>query len=213
MLENPRLVLPWQPPSSRIDGVDEASARRKEPPPGDATRSAVAGAIAGLVGGWLALAVAEGFEAPARIVDYLRVAVGASSSSVLARPSSVWLAITIAAAAGMLAGSGLGWLMRRLHGIAGRVVFGAVLVPSVWIAIDAFGLSRFDTADTELVPFVPWLLGALAYGVCVALARPVVGRPPSTENSESDALDVTPLLLPAEARVGTGSFLLLRRKS
>jgi hypothetical protein len=212
MVPDSRLVVPWQSPSSWLDADDEDDVAPLEPVPGDPARSAIAGACAGLLGAWLALGLVEGLENHTRLVEYLRVAIG-SASSMDTSAASVWKVIALAGLAGMLPGAGLGWLMRRLHGLVARVVFGAVLVPSVWIAVDAFGIQRFAPRYAELVPFVPWLLGAVAYGVCVALVRPVVARSTSSRQRRlRESQDDVPSFR-VNAPSATASFLLLRRKA
>jgi len=176
MVTNPRFAQ-WQHPSSSWgDVADTGMARSFGPVPGDPVRSAIGGAVAGVAGAWLGVAIAQGFDDPSKLGLSLQAAVGRGP---LAGPSagSVWLVIAIAAFLGMLPGAGLGWLMRRLHGLFPRLVFGAVLVPSVWIAVDAFGFLRFAPRLADHA-FVPWLLGAVAYGACIACAGPVGLRKP-----------------------------------
>jgi hypothetical protein len=213
MVSNPRLI-PWQPPPSWAGATDANEVRPLGPVPGDPARSALAGGVAGVLGAWLAFAIAEGIEDRARLVAYLRVAVGQGSSaavsSAAASPATVWLAIALVGVLGLLPGAGLGWLMRRLHGAVARVVFGAVLVPSVWIAIDAFGLLRFAPRLADLVPFVPWLAGAVAYGVSVALAGPIAPRLAPTASDPLD--DILSLSRGGSVRPPV-SFPLLRRKA
>ena len=212
MVHTSRLVLPRQRQSSWLDADDADDVAPLEPLPGDPARSAIAGACAGLLGAWLALGLVEGLENQTRLVEYLRVAIG-SASSMDASPTSVWRVIALAGLAGILPGAGLGWLMRRLHRPLARVVFGAVLVPSVWIAVDAFGIQRFAPRYAELVPFVPWLLGAAVYGVCVALVRPVVARSAKSRQRQlRESLDDVPSFR-VSAPSATASFLLLRRKA
>jgi hypothetical protein len=205
--------ISWQPQSSWLDAAeDDRVASIQERPPGHPTRSALAGAAFGAVGGWVALGVAQGLEDRARLVEHARVALGYTSFAVSASPRVVWLVVAFAAVLGMLLGAGLGWLMRRLHGLPARVVFAAVLVPSVWIAVDAFGLVRFAPHLAEHIPFVPWLLGAAVYGVCAALALPVVPRSAPSRKPRLELLDDLPTSRRQNPGV-TDSFLLLRRKA
>jgi hypothetical protein len=207
MVHNSRFVPPWQTPSPWL--ADEEVPAKADPTPGDPARSTIAGGIAGLVGGWAALGLAEWLVDRDRLGEYVRVALGSGSVAVGLPRGSVWLFIAFAGLAGMLAGAGFGRLTRRLHGLVARLVFGAVLAPSVWIAVYAFGLVRFVPRHAELVPFVPWLLGALAFGVCVALARPVLPRSARAASVGAVLDDVSTSRHPS----ATASFLLLRRKA
>jgi hypothetical protein len=197
----------WHPRSSWSDpgfdpdtGPESERDPRKasEPIPGAPLPTALAGAAAGAVGGILALGTADLVLGRGRLLAHLELAIGRASSLVGSSQQTVWLRVAFAALIGMFAGAGLAWLMRRLHSRIARVVFGAVLVPSLWIAFDAFALARFAPRLAELVPFLPCLLGALAYGVSVALVRPVVPRWARQRFS-----------VPAG---GTASFLLVRRR-
>ncbi len=210
MVHSSRLVLPRSP---WLDAAEADVTTKVEPLPGDPRRSSVAGAVAGLLGGWLALALEQGLQDQARLGEYLRVALGSGSVEVAATPGAVWVVIAYVGLAGMVSGAGLGWLMRRLHGFVGRIVFGAVLVPSVWIAVDAFGLLRFAPRLTGFVPFVPCLFGAVAYGICVALARPVAARSPDPWTRPDAPLEDLPTRdVAVRDPAVTDSFLLLRRK-
>jgi hypothetical protein len=212
MVHPSRTYLRWQPQSSWLEAGDDDEVPSSEPTPGDPARTAIAGAVAGVVGAWLALAIAQGVHDPARLVEYLRVAVG-GTSTLDVTPGSVWMAVVLVGFAGWLPGAGLAWLMRRLHGVVGRLVFGAIFVPSLWIAFDAFGLLRLLPRHAELVPFVPWLLGAVAYGVCVALVRPVTPPSPPIEESPIQPLDDVWTFDPPSSASSGASFLLLRRKA
>jgi hypothetical protein len=184
-----RLVLPWQPRSSWDDevhdegddaGYDEVSEVVVVAPqafiPGDPLRSTMAGAAMGALAGILALVTAAALVDRGRLVELVRIAFGQASASTGETLQAVWIRVGLAACAGMLAGAGLGWLTRRLHSRAARVVFALVLVPSLWIVIDAFVLARFAPGLAAAAPFLPCLAGALAYGACFGMARPSVPR-------------------------------------
>jgi hypothetical protein len=206
MVHESRFVPPWQTPSPWL-ADEEVAAPPSDPTPGDPARSTVAGGIAGLVGGWAALGLAEWLVDRDRLGEYVRVALGSGSVAVGLPRGSVWLVIAFAGLAGMLAGAGFGRLTRRLHGLVARLVFGAVLAPSVWIAVYAFGLTRFVPRHAEIVPFVPWLLGAVVFGLCVAVAKPVVRRSVRAAGAVLDEV------VTARHPAATASFLLVRRKA
>jgi hypothetical protein len=178
MSSQARLILPWQPDSSWGDEVDEdvvpdpAAANITA---GDPLRSTLRGAVTGALGGVVALAVAAASLDRLRLAEHVRVAFGQASLA-SETPRFVWLCVAMAAASGMLVGAGLGWLMRRLHGRVARIVFAAVLVPSLWIVLDAFVLGRFAPHVAAAARFLPSLLGAIAYGVCMGMVRPMAPK-------------------------------------
>jgi hypothetical protein len=203
MNSHARIPSTWQARSSWIDALDAGDAGEldmpavREPVPGDLGRSAFAGGAAGAFGGVIALGAACAVLDRARLVEEVRVALGyASSLSVTV--GSLWLRVGVAAIAGMLLGAALGGLTRRLHGRLGRLVFGAVLVPTLWIAVDAFALVRFAPRLAALVPFLPGLVAALVFGICATLVRPIL---PKWVRSEA-----------RPSATGTASFLLVRRR-
>jgi hypothetical protein len=154
--------------------TDPRNRRRRGP--GDLTRSSLLGAVAGGVGGILAIAVADASQGQGSLALNLEAALGQASS---VDPTRIRILLGVALAVGLVTGAGFGALTRRLHGIFARLVFGTVLVPSIWIALQAFVLhpfAPFAPGALQALPFVPCLLGAIGFGVCVALALPVAPR-------------------------------------
>jgi hypothetical protein len=182
-------------PSASSQGEDERVVA--EPIPGDILRSSLAGGVAGAVAGIVAIAAAAAAMDPARLVERVRIVFGLAPPDPHLSLEDLWLRLAFAALLGGLAGAGLGGLMRRLHGRVARAVFGAVLVPSIWIAFDAFVLVRFAPALAAALPFVPSLVGAIVFGVCATVVRPVVPRVKRSVAHPD----------------GTASFLLVRRRS
>lgn len=85
-------------------------------------------------------------------------------------------ALAVAMAAGALAGALFGFLARRLLRIAPRLLFFWLAAPIVWIFVQAVVMSRVAPHLTTSLPLVPLLVGALAFGTCVALVPPVRAR-------------------------------------
>jgi hypothetical protein len=178
---------------------------------GDAARSSLAGAIAGVIGGVLALGLADWSASHARFVEHARLVLGQSSSLRLSTPGVTREWILLAALVGLLAGALFGRLTRRLFPVVPRVLFGMVLVPSLWTLVYAFVILRFVPGLALVAPFVPTVLGALVFGLCVALARPIRRRSSvivEVVDPEERYEPATPLP-PATA---TASFPLIRRR-
>ncbi len=144
--------------------------------PGDAELSARAGAIAGAVGGALALAIADAMVSHARFVEHTRVALEGRWSLALEGAMLVRVGILLAAVFGAILGAFLGRLTRRLSPLGARLVFDAVLVAALCTILYAYVVPRYAPALAHVIPFAAAVLGALAYGVCVALAPPVRAR-------------------------------------
>jgi hypothetical protein len=171
MSSQARLILPWQPDAWSEDEESEVPAATPAVV-ADPLRAAFAGAVAGALGGLIALVLAVGAIDGTRLAVATRIAFGQAAALPGLTPQTLWLNVATAAAVGMVVGAGLGALMRRLRGRVARVIFGAVLVPSLWIVFDAFVLRRYAPHLAARAPFLPWLVGAVVYGACIGVARP-----------------------------------------
>jgi hypothetical protein len=200
------------PPSSRpvALGSELSSAPLRARASADPARSSLAGALAGVAGGVLALGLADAAANRARFVEHARIVLGQGHSVGLATPAMTREWIAFAALVGLLAGALFGRLTRRLFPLVPRVLFGVVLVPSLWTMVYAFGVLRFAPRLALVGPFGPTLLGALAFGLCVALARPIRRRSSVIfEIVDEGASESSPL---APSSSATGSFPLIRRR-
>jgi hypothetical protein len=131
--------------------------------------SAAGGAAVGAAAGLFVLALVDWRIEPARFADHLRGLF--SEGSRLA----VWTIVATALGGALLGGS-FGRLTRRLFPLVPRILEGAVLVPALCIVVYAFGLRRFAPHVAQSVPFLWSLLGAIVFGVCVALVPPIRPR-------------------------------------
>lgn len=146
-------------------------------PIGHAGWSILFGAVTGAIGGLAMLKAADqvlvmqhsGLNLTQMLsasVVHLNLGVGAAHEQALAAVM----------ATGALAGGFFGFLARRLLRIAPRLLFFWLLAPIVWIFVQACVMSRLAPHLTTSLPIVPLLVGALAFGTCVALVPPVRAR-------------------------------------
>jgi hypothetical protein len=111
-----------------------------------------------------------------QFTDHFRIALG-QIASVATNPMVVRGAVALAAVVGALLGWLLGRLTRRLFPLLPRIFFGATLAPALCTLVYAFVLLRVAPSVVHAVPFMASALGAMAYGVCVALVPPIRRRP------------------------------------
>jgi hypothetical protein len=133
---------------------------------GHPTWSAAGGAAVGALAGLLVLAFIDWRVDPERFAAHVRGMFGAG-------PRIVGWALLATCLGGALLGGSFGRLTRRLFPVVPRIVEGAVLVPALCIVIYAFGLPRYAPYVAESVPFLWSFVGALAFGICIALVPPI----------------------------------------
>ncbi len=150
-------------------------AERRAParPIGHAGWAMLFGAISGALGGLAMLKAADPVLAMqhsgSNLTHMLSVSVAHLNLGVGAAHQQALAAVM---ATGALAGALFGFLARRLLRIAPRLLFFWLLAPIVWIFVQACVMSRVAPHLTTSLPLVPLLVGALAYGTCVALVPP-----------------------------------------
>ena len=81
----------------------------------------------------------------------------------------------LAVAIGTVLGAILGRATWRVTRVAPRVIFFAILVPTVWLFAQVFLIGHLSRDSVSAVPFVPFLVGSLAYALFVAVI-PVTRR-------------------------------------
>jgi hypothetical protein len=138
-----------QAPESRAPD-DSAPVPLPARPAGDPVASSITGAIAGILGGIVVLAVAT------RIDLRARPAIGAE-----------------AAAVGAVLGGLFGRVTRRLLHVLPRVALGTILAGATWLVLYPLVLVRFAPQWAHSTPFPSSMLGALAFGACVGILPPV----------------------------------------
>jgi len=210
-----------KPPSfaGRSPSPDTLAARPREAAAavparlGAPLRSAVAGAVAGCVGGVLALVSADAAISRARLALHVRILLGQAPSLGHATPTTTREVLGVAAVVGLVLGAVFGRLMRRLFPVLPRLVFGTVLSATSCTVLYAFVLLRYAPWLAGPIPFLPCLLGAVAYGLSIGVAPPIERSPldPALwEPEEPPALPRPVVTLPTETGA---SFPLVRRRS
>ena len=146
-------------------------------PIGHAGWSMLFGAVTGALGGLAMLKAADQVlvmqHSSVNLTDMLSASVVHLNLGVGAPHQQALAAVM---ATGAVAGAFFGFLARRLLRIAPRLLFFWLLAPIVWIFVQAVVMSRVAPHLTTTLPLVPLLVGALAFGTCVALVPPVRAR-------------------------------------
>lgn len=142
------------------------------PPPrvGRLTLSAAFGLIAGGVGGAAMVGVAQGLAHLEHVPTAFLSALTPAALRGLGPAQAP--ALVAAALAGAVVGLPLGLLTRRLLRLLPRVLFFALFMAAAWIGIQALIIPHVAPALSQHLPFLPLCAGAIAYGLCLALARP-----------------------------------------
>jgi len=81
-----------------------------------------------------------------------------------------------AGAIGAALGVPLGYLARGALRILPRLVFFSISMPVLWLFVQALVIGRLSQSLAKQLPFGPLLAGALVYGACVAILRPIRAR-------------------------------------
>jgi hypothetical protein len=160
-------VPSWPPPSMR-------------PPPapvGDPTSSIWLGAVSGGIGGVLMAIVAESIlDFRHSGVDLVRALGRAASAAGVPSPGAQIGGVLCAAVLGAFLGAPLGFMARRLVRVPPRLVFFSLLLPVLWIFVQALVLGRVAAAWAARLPFGPLVIGAVVYGACLAVVPPSPAR-------------------------------------
>jgi hypothetical protein len=82
----------------------------------------------------------------------------------------------LAAAIGAVFGAILGRSTWRVGRLAPRVLFFAILAPTVWLFAQVFIIGHMRRDAVSMLPAGPFLAGSLVYALCLALL-PAVRRP------------------------------------
>jgi hypothetical protein len=82
-------------------------------------------------------------------------------------PQVVGLAIAVLS--GAFLGALLGRSTWRVTRVAARLLFFSILLPAVWLCAQALVVSHLNPASAASMPFVPFLVGSLAFAAFVAI--------------------------------------------
>jgi hypothetical protein len=137
--------------------------------------STLIGLVCGGIGGVAMLAIAEYVAKQLRFDGDVVLAVGTPLPHQLLGGVRAAAAV-IFAIVGAVVGAIFGRLTRRLFKVLPRIFFAAVLACALWTLVQGFVLGRFAPALAQALPFGPMILGAVAYGACVAVVPPPRAR-------------------------------------
>lgn len=143
-----------QPPLASVP----PSIRPSDLPPARSAGAPLASAVAGMLGGMIG--------GTASLVVYVAIA----------RTRITYEHAALVVSAGAVFGGLFGRVSRRLFRPTLRVVCAVALTLSSWLVAYAFVLTRFVPGFGRAVSFLPTILAALAYGVCVGAVPPVGTR-------------------------------------
>ncbi|HMJ15513.1 MAG TPA: hypothetical protein VK524_29055 [Polyangiaceae bacterium] len=169
----------WFAPSHQAASANQFSEQRAVARPiGHAGWATLLGTIAGALGGLAMLKAAEQVLAAQHSTLDLSALLGSSVArlNLLAVGGPREQGMALAIVVGALVGAPLGFLARRLVRVGPRLLFFWLLAPITWIFVQAVVMSRVAPHLTTTLPLVPLLVGALAYGTCIAIIPPVRAR-------------------------------------
>jgi hypothetical protein len=168
-------VAPLDVETGTVRSKGRASKRVRVLESGDGLWSTVSGLVGGGIGGVAMVAAAEGVSRTQHLdVDYFALA-GAAAHRFPGFAGTQVSGALFAAFLGALAGGLLGFLARRATRVLPRLMFFLILTPAVWVLVQAFVIQTL-APWTRALPALPWLVGAVAYGACLALSPPIVRR-------------------------------------
>ena len=141
----------------------------------DGAWSAVTGVAGGALGGVAMIAAAEGLSRFRHLgVDYLALA-GSAARHFPGFGGTPTSGALFAAFAGALVGGGIAWLARRATRVLPRLLFFSVLMPAMWLLLQAFVILPLSPWMRS-VPALPLLGGALVYGLFLTFSLPIVRK-------------------------------------
>jgi hypothetical protein len=172
-LPDPSLSAKWYSDDPRYS-VPPPSLQPPPPQPiGDPTWSTLLGAVAGGLGGFMMLLAAQ-FVAYMQHSKYDFVVLSASAAKRVAMGKVFpGQAFVLPVVCGVVLGALLGYMSRRLIRVVPRLLFFGLLLPIITIFVHAFVIRRLAPGVAETLPFGPLAVGALVYGVFLAVVSPL----------------------------------------
>jgi len=169
----------WGQRAAHVD-LDDSEARPQETRSSlyeqvDGMWSALTGVLGGALGGVAMIAAAEGISRFRHVgVDYFALA-GSAAKQFPGFSGDTTSGVLFASFAGAMIGGGIAWLARRATRVLPRLLFFAVLMPAMWVLLQAFVIQPLSPW-MRTVPALPLLGGALVYGLFLTFSLPIVHR-------------------------------------
>jgi hypothetical protein len=126
------------------------------------------GALGGAFGGAAMLLVARAMMLHTGGLSDPAIALGDHVPLQSSVPPQI-VGLAIAVIAGTLLGALLGRSTWRVTRVAPRILFFSILLPAVWLCAQVVIVGRMSAASAMSVPFVPFLVGSLAFALFVAI--------------------------------------------
>jgi len=154
------------PDASDPDGYDVWE--RRELAARDRRAATALGTLGGAFGGAAMLLVARAMMLHAGRLADPAISLGEHVPLQSAVPPQI-VGLTIAVIAGALLGALLGRSTWRVTRVAPRLLFFSILLPAVWLCAQAVIVARMSPSSAATVPFVPFMVGSLAFALFVAI--------------------------------------------
>lgn len=150
-----------------------------------------AGMLAGAIGGAVLLTVATRVAMRTGGPDLMLRLGSFVARGLLLHPWVHVAGLVVAALAGAVVGGMFARITRRLRRVLPLLVWSLVFFPSLWTLIFALVLPRVAPHLRAGLPFVPMLLGVVAYAVVFVLEAPLRVRADETERLRRLVPDLT----------------------
>lgn len=158
-----------------LDSLDEESENTEALLRRERRLGAALGALGGAIGGALMLMISRALLAWQGASFDPAVRFGQKVGRWIPDAPPEALGLVLSVVIGAVAGAFLGRFTWRVRRVIPRVLFFSILAPTVWIVVHVFLVGHMNRAQIAAVPFGPFLVGSILYGLSVA-SLPITRR-------------------------------------
>ena len=133
------------------------------------------GALGGAIGGALMLLMSRALLVSQGVSFDPAVRFGEKVGRFIPDAPPEALGLVLSVVIGGAVGAFLGRFTWRVRRVIPRVLFFSILAPTVWIFVHVFLVGHMNRAQIAAVPFGPFLVGSILYGLSVA-SLPITRR-------------------------------------